>query len=510
MQPRLLILICLSALPATADLKVRSTLAASGEKSETVLYTKKQRQRIEYGADAVLIQQCDRKRTLQLDPKSQSFFVIPPAAAAEERKGGLVTVQTTYTDTKETKPWFNFTARRILTKVQMTPSPASCEKQISTVETDGWYIDLPAAGDSCTVPAAPAQTGCKDEVKHSVIGSAKLGFPVAYTITTTTAGKAETVQMEVTELDAKSPLADSLFDVPAAYRDAAGRQAGVTRILVAFPGDKTGLGGGVLPNKIFKALEQPGLQPLAVAHSSPAEVDATAKQVGADYVLYAELAEVRRSDPPQPKGGKGFGKLVGKAAGLINQKEAWEARLDYRLHLPGSPSPIASASALGKTGAESFNVRGALNLATNVGMMMAMGGPMGMMMSRGGFMQSMMQMNQMGMGPGMGSGMGMGGLNSSLAGIGMMSAQNNIFQMSGGFQDMGAMAGANGPGMGQNMAQGMAPGMPPAMPMTPGAPNMGAPGANSSQDQQKAVQLAVAELARAIAEKIKNPVAPQP
>lgn len=459
-MPRILIAASLAAASLVADTKFRSTLTAGGQTTDTVVYSKPNRQRIEYGKAAILLQQCDRKRTLQLDEPSKTYFVMSTtplagsqAGAATEapRQGGETTINSSVTDTGDTKPWFGYTARRVKTKVETIPGPGSCQTQGQTVvETDGWYIDLAAASvSSCSLDAtqAPplAAANCSDKVKLNSIGTAKTGFPIAYTITTTMAGKTNSITVEVTELDVKSALPDALFEIPEGYSDVNARKPGVARVAVAIPTDKTGQAAD-LANHVFRSLRQAGLEPMAMPQGSASDLDARARQTNADFVLYSELTELKKPEKPAASG-KRFGSLVGKATGLLNQKEAWEARLDYRLFAVGSPSPLLSATAAGKTGGESLNVRGALSLATNVGMMVAMG-PMGMMM-QGGFMSSLMQMNTMGagvMGGGM-PGLGIGGLNPALGGLSMLGMAGNA-GMGGamGFAGMPGMGGAAGPG----------------------------------------------------------------
>src|SRR6187200_1063062 len=89
-----------------ADVRVKSTLSAGGSTTESTVYTKGARQRLEYGTDATLIQQCDRKRLLQLDAVTSSFQTIdtsPAAIPQTQQPGGDVTIKTTLTDTAETK-----------------------------------------------------------------------------------------------------------------------------------------------------------------------------------------------------------------------------------------------------------------------------------------------------------------------------------------------------------------------------------------------------------------------
>ena len=460
-MPRILIAVTLAAASLLADTEIRSTLTAGGQTTDSVVYSKRNRQRIEYGKAAILLQQCDRQRTLQLDEQSKTYFVMSTtpligghtAAAAESpRQGGETTINTTVTDTGEAKPWFAYTARRVRTKVETIPGPGSCQAPVQTVvETDGWYIDLPVEStSSCSLDAAQAPpvptASCTDKVKLNSTGTSKAGFPIAYTITTTTGGKTNSITMEITELDVKSPLADSLFEIPEGYSDVNARKPGQARVALAMPTDKTGQAAD-LANHVFRSLRQAGLEPMAMPKGSASDIDARARQTNADFVLYSELTELKKPEKPAATG-KRFGNLVGKATGLLNQKEAWEARLDYRLFAVGSPAPLLSATAAGKTGGESLNVRGALSLATNVGMMVAMG-PMGMMM-QGGFMSSLMQMNTMGgglMGGGLRGGMpglGIGGLNPALGGLSMLGMAGNA-GMGGamGFAGMGDM-GAGG------------------------------------------------------------------
>jgi hypothetical protein len=417
----------LAAALLTADSKVRSTITAGGQTTESLVLTKGNRQRLEFGMEGVLIQQCDLKRTLHLDAKSKTYFVLPslaPPPPSPDQTAGESTVNTTITDTGETKPWFGFTARRVKTRIETVPGAVSCQRQPTIIETDGWYIDLAGVQTSCSIAAGAAAESCADKVKVHQTGKAKLGFPVAYTITSTLDGKTDSITMDVTELDVKSVLDSALFDAPADFSDVNAKKPGSVRVAVAVPVDKTGQ-AAALPNTVFQSLKAAGLEPLAMPQGSSADVDTRARQANADFVLYAELAELKKPEKASPKGGKRFGSLVSKASGLVNQKEAWEARVDYRLFAVGSPAPLASASALGKTGGESFNVKGAMSLAANVGMMTMMsGGPMGMMMmmSRGGAMGSMMG----GIGMGMPGIAGLNALNPSLGGMRMMGMASSM------------------------------------------------------------------------------------
>ena len=416
------------------DIRVKSTLTAGGSTTESTIYTKGARQRLEYGADAILIQQCDRKRLLQLDALTSTFQTIdtsPAAIPQTPQPGGAVTVKTTLTDTAETKLLFGYKARHIKSVVTRAPSANACDKTATSVETDGWYIDLPAATLACALePSMPSAATCKDQVKTELAGKAKLGYPVAYTITSKV-GEAppETISMQVHELEVKE-LAATLFDAPAGWADAKARKAGILRIAVAPVNDRTGPGGAAATQRIFKDL---GLAKVETVQLNPGtEVDqlAKAKAVEADFLLTATVSEMKQPAPPaKPPGGiKRFGTLVSKTAGLVNEKQAWETRIDYRLISPNDGATILTSSASGKTGGNTFNVRGAISLATTVGTMM-MFGPMGPNMLRGNLGGMLSGMNgqgglfapgMMGQGPmgGMG-GMGApgGGADPSLMGL---------------------------------------------------------------------------------------------
>lgn len=225
---------------AAADTKVtkKMSTAGAGAGMEMTEYVKGKRIRTEMVvAGQVLsttLQQCDLGRTVQINPNTKKYFVMQngdapaasPAAAkpaSAARKGGVVTTTTTITDTGERKQLLGMTARRIKTVMVQEPGPGACTQIRSTVETDGWYVDLDGFGDGCSTAAASmgagmGDGGCRDEYRTKVIGTAKLGYPVLLSIQTgPEAGSAETT-FEVVELSTVQ-LDDALFDLPAGYRE---------------------------------------------------------------------------------------------------------------------------------------------------------------------------------------------------------------------------------------------------------------------------------------------------
>jgi hypothetical protein len=208
-----------------------------------------------------MINQCDLKRSVQLNAASKQFIVVPtdsptqppaatPAAGPEtpdaatqaqlaaisgrggrggppKPKGGVISETITLTDTGERKELFGRAARHIKTVLARQPGPNACESKTTRVETDGWYVDLPDHDVCPSAPppqpsAPPADGACTDRVETRRVGEAKLGFAVATTTTTTTEDGKETESssstMEVTDLQVTS-LGAELFDVPAGYSE---------------------------------------------------------------------------------------------------------------------------------------------------------------------------------------------------------------------------------------------------------------------------------------------------
>ncbi|MCA1578733.1 MAG: DUF4412 domain-containing protein [Acidobacteria bacterium] len=234
---------------ATADVKIRQRMSmGSTPGTETTLYIKGARMRNEMaggGAGFTSILQCDLKRTITVNEKTKSYMVNPtnapgtnaaegdgggaaptatkPAQTPAQRRGGVVDVVHTITDTGERKEMFGFNARHIKTSIVKKASPDACDKD-QKIETDGWYIDFQYAFE-CPgekqkpdpMPVRPQRPGCQDEVRTKTIGTAKLGFPLLVTTTIYQPdGRTNSMTQEVLELS-RAPLDAALFDVPAGY-----------------------------------------------------------------------------------------------------------------------------------------------------------------------------------------------------------------------------------------------------------------------------------------------------
>jgi hypothetical protein len=246
--------------PPPSDVRIHTKLINGAQISENSTYFRGVRQRFEFPG-ITMINQCDLKRSVQLNAASKQFIVVstdsptpPPAAtpaavadtpdAATQAqlaamsgrggrggppkpKGGVIAETITVTDTGERKELFGREARHIKTVLARQPGPNACESKTTRVETDGWYVDLPDHDvcPSAAAPqpgAAPADGPCTDRVETRRMGDAKLGFAVATTTTTTIEDGKETESssstMEVTDMQVTS-LDAELFDVPPGYSE---------------------------------------------------------------------------------------------------------------------------------------------------------------------------------------------------------------------------------------------------------------------------------------------------
>ena len=377
--------------PSDVKIRQKMTTGAGGQAVETVMYVKDPRMRSEMastgGMSMSTVRQCDLKRTIMINDKARKYSIMPDGSAdgdggmvpvveranaprTETRRGGVVTLTNTITDTGERKEMFGFTARRIKTSTLKEASPDACDKENNKIETDGWYIDFdfefycPSDRKKVDTPGFVRRPDCEDEIRMKSIGKAKLGFPL---LTTTTmygpdGQVTSTVTNEVLELS-RAPLAAELFDVPAGYTLAknyqelygmstgdggsgaaanrsddsspagkersvmppvgdtspgfvaasSAKREGVSRIGIVMP--KTQMSSAdpaqaaaALRNIFAAYLNSPNIELVALDARLPSQALEEARQSNCDYVLYASLT--------QKKGGGGlFEKALGNVAG---------------------------------------------------------------------------------------------------------------------------------------------------------------------------------------------------
>ncbi|HET8780812.1 MAG TPA: hypothetical protein VFM63_00220 [Pyrinomonadaceae bacterium] len=224
----------------SADTKVKSRQTSGGQTYENTSYIKGKRQRSETNnGQMVVVQQCDLRRNIQIMPQAQAYIIQPyetsnspstntarpgsqPTATT---KGGVVTSTVTTKDTGERKQMFGYTARHIITTMEMESSPEACSQTKSKMQIDGWYIDAEFALDCDSGvayrPYTPPQSGgCQDRYVTKQVGIAKKGYPVWEKMTMFDPSGAESFSTinEVVEFS-HATLDASLFDVPAGYRE---------------------------------------------------------------------------------------------------------------------------------------------------------------------------------------------------------------------------------------------------------------------------------------------------
>ena len=452
--------------PPPTDVRYKTKYTTGAEATESVTFITDQRERYELG-DIVLIKQRDQKRNIQISRAANSYVIVPesaPAAAvAETRPAGVVNVTVSIVDLGERRDVFGRQARRVRTVMQREPQPGACDQSKALTQTDAWYIDMPkvlaAAPDNTKAAAA---SGCADEIKVTENGDAKLiGFPISYTTTLTdlTDKEAKPVEssMEITEFEL-SKLDAALFDIPpgltaaadareftktisdanevklargAADTVAPAKKPGVLRVGVPEVTNKTTQSADTraLRTRIISELEEQKIEAVPMAAGSQAELDARARELGVDYLLLSEIAELKVSKPG------GFTKVM-KATAKEEARDITEAKLNVQL-VPVGGKPRLSKSTSGKDGG--VGLKTSLKVAKFAGkvyLKFYMGGMMAGQLSAFSSMQ-MMNMGGMGsMGSMMPMGVGGGGIDRTAG------AANYVMQQ----VMVGATAGSqNGP-----------------------------------------------------------------
>jgi len=338
----------------------------------------------------------------------------------------VITETITLTDTGERKQMFGLEARHIRVIVVRQPGEGACETAITTVDTDGWYVDLPAHESCSIVPVEPppptvsGQDSCHDRVVTERAGRADMGFALSTTMTTTVAdGKQKggdkdpdmtSMSMEVTELKVTS-LDKTLFDVPSGYTEvkdyesllpslAAGgtlsdavfgsladgtskvssKKTGIIRVGIVAPANNSGrkLQDTGLRTSLPAGFMRLPFESVPVSGTTAADLNRDAADKACDYILVSEIAEIKTSKPSRVGG---MLKRVSRDG--PSPSEIHEVRVDYKLYALGNPdAPPFTSSAKASSGG-GFGVRSALRVAAFAGQMyltMGMGsGLMGMM-----------------------------------------------------------------------------------------------------------------------------------
>ncbi len=240
---------------AFADVKIKSRQKVGGQTMENTVLIKGKRQRTEsMNGQMISVMQCDLRRDIKINSASQTYQIslfdtgasgggqTVDAKSSPVTKGGIITMLVSNKDTGERRQMFGYTARHIISTMEMSSSPDACSLTKSKMQVDGWYIDadfaLDCASNRVYADYNQQKGGCQDRTEMKTVGAAvKKGYPVLEKMTMFDENGKEsfTTTNEVVELS-KATLDANLFDVPADYRE-------VKNISELFTGNTTSLGG---------------------------------------------------------------------------------------------------------------------------------------------------------------------------------------------------------------------------------------------------------------------------
>ncbi|MBS1812794.1 MAG: hypothetical protein JST84_31800 [Acidobacteria bacterium] len=234
------------------DLKLSTRISMESFNMDSTVYIKGERERTEQmlpgiNMQMVTIKECDLRRNIQLNDSAKVYKIepfsdasntpttitprtaptTPPPTTKPTRKGGVVTINITMTDTGERKEMFGYTARHLKMAMSFTTSPDACSKGQMRMESDGWYINF-RNNFSCQeeyVPRAALERSgrskpdCVDEFRYNVQGNVKMGYPADVTMTMYGEnGKPFTMRQQILELS-RAKLDQALFEIPPGYQE---------------------------------------------------------------------------------------------------------------------------------------------------------------------------------------------------------------------------------------------------------------------------------------------------
>src|SRR5262249_5707970 len=133
--------------PPPSDLVVKMQYVSGDKTTTSVVSAKGKRERVDYGSEMSVVTQCDTGQMIQIADATKRYLVSPidPAEAQTKKRGGVVTYTTAVTDLGEKKTVFGQSARHLKVVVTKEFAGDVCDKKKQRVETDGWFVDRPAA-----------------------------------------------------------------------------------------------------------------------------------------------------------------------------------------------------------------------------------------------------------------------------------------------------------------------------------------------------------------------------
>lgn len=400
-----IIVACVAYSSAAQNYKIKQSTSVMGQSISSTVYVKGSRKRTEQGGimgmggNVASIEQCDLRRTLQVNDKKRLYTIEPfptettqanptpsgkpvKPVAGQVTKGGTLTMTTSISDTGERKQMFGLTARHIKTSMSMQPSPDACSQASMNMETDGWYVDLPQFSCPMTIPrnsmagGQQSPSGCQDKIVMKNSGGGRLGFPLQLTQTMNNGGTRFSTSLETIEFS-KAILEDTLFDIPAGYSLAssssdlygkpdysameremrnnngansvsnsiknstvAAKRPGVKRVGVLLPTNPAG------ENVSLVNLQSYLVQKLTVGNVDAVAVgsEADARAAGCDFLLKSDFAKLNQSTAS--KIGGIFGKVINAdPSGAKN----YDAQVNFNLTSLSSGRSVLQSKASSKT-----------------------------------------------------------------------------------------------------------------------------------------------------------------
>ena len=353
-----ILLACLSTLSATAsaDTKVTSRQTSGGQTSENTSYIKGKRQRSEMNnGQMIMIQQCDLRRNIQIMPQMKVYTIQPydqpstPGATPNTgtstsqpstvKKGGVVTSTVTTKDTGERKQMFGYTARHILTTMEMKSSPDACSTVNMKMEIDGWYIDAAFALDcdsnrAYTNYRPHAAGGCQDRYETKTIGTAKKGYPVWEKSTMFGPDGAQSFSTinEVVEFS-QATLDPSLFDIPEGYRQVEDFASAFSAAAASAAGNPSTAetGGAATVTSTATQPSTPSANAVGPKRDGMIRLGVAAVKTGnvAEWMNAQNLAQAVQTTLQQNLKGTNVEAIVLEATGAAIQAEAQQKQCDY-------------------------------------------------------------------------------------------------------------------------------------------------------------------------------------
>jgi hypothetical protein len=133
------------------------------------------------------------------------------------------------------------------------------------------------------------------------------------------------------------------------------KRAGVIRVGVVAINNKTDRSPSTdsVRSALIGSITGSNIEAVAIDSNSASAIEAEAKQKECDYILYTDIAQLKKS-------GSKVGGLLGRASGVGGGGEKYEARLDFKLIPVGGSSPqLTSSSSAKEEGAEEVSLTAA-------------------------------------------------------------------------------------------------------------------------------------------------------